>query len=402
MIRQHILQQQRLGYNHERLLERYERLLAPSVSQFSTFGASVLPGRNYEQHLGMLSNHQDPARKSLAAISRAGVGASNETYLWNGSMDQSEALPRNINSIMQHSRQQRVPLVHAEKFEPVQVYEHPVFGRTPAYIRPVPHEQKDLERVSDDDDKDENQSADDTDDETLLQSSIGMPVNRTRVQDVEKRSNAIDADDSDDGSVESAPRGYISYKKWKTKYEHLIPVNPLLYSIYTRRPNGSIHSYGRAMYSSPDRQRQLSGDNELTSATPSDDGSDASTMHGDAFSSSKQRYNRLNSRLPSTRLAPRSLAPIGKDWSDPSLLALFRTHIVSFIESDEESSDEEDAPVSSSAPFLFANRSDPMLATSSVPTASFPATRMSALLDAASVNNPGMIFERSLLIRYVR
>ena len=305
MIRQHTLQQQRLGYNHERLLERYERLLAPSVSQFSTFGASTFPGRNYEQHLGMMSsNQQDPARKSLAALSRAGVGVSNETYLWNGSMNQSEALPRNINSVMQHSRQQRIPLVHAEKFEPVQVYEHPVFGRTPAYIRPVPSEQKSLERLSNDDDDEENESSDDTDDD--------MSVNRDRVQDAEKRSTAID---DDDGTGESAPRGYISYKKWKTKYEHLIPVNPLLYSVYTRRPNGSIHSYGRAMYSSPNRQRQLSGDNELTSATPSDDGSDASTVPGDAFSSSKQRYNRLKSHLAPTRLASRSLAPIGKDGS---------------------------------------------------------------------------------------
>lgn len=310
MIRQHILQQQRLGYNHERLLERYERLLAPSVSQFSTFGASVLPGRNYEQHLGMMSNTPDPARKSLVALSRADVGASNETYLWNGSLNQSEALPRNINSVMQHSRQQRTPLVHAEKFEPVQVYEHPVFGRTPAYIRPVPSEEKHLERLSNDgddnNDDEENQSADETDDEIRLQPSIDLSMTRDRVQDAEKRSSPIDG--GDDGSTESAPRGYISYKKWKTKYEHLIPVNPLLYSIYTRRPNGSIHSYGRAMYASPNRQHQLSGDNELTSATPSDDGSDA-------FSPSKQRYNRLKSHVPLNRLAPRSLAPIGNDGS---------------------------------------------------------------------------------------
>ena len=41
------------------------------------------------------------------------------------------------NSTMQHRRNDPTPFVNAERFEPVKIYKHPIFGLVPAYIRPI-------------------------------------------------------------------------------------------------------------------------------------------------------------------------------------------------------------------------------------------------------------------------
>ncbi|CAF4441431.1 unnamed protein product [Rotaria socialis] len=119
IVRLHLLQQQRLHYNHERLLERYTRVLQPRLSEFRTFGTSSLHGRNYDEHLRTLRNdnyHED----SSIAMSRAGIGSSDEIYRWIG--DESyEALPRNIDSAIQYTRNESMPYVNAENFETVEV-----------------------------------------------------------------------------------------------------------------------------------------------------------------------------------------------------------------------------------------------------------------------------------------
>ncbi|CAF1134556.1 unnamed protein product [Adineta ricciae] len=135
MMRRHFLQQQRLNYNHERLLEKYSRLQGPRVSSFRTFGSSALPGRNYDHYLdGMRSNNRHDT--SLIGQSRARIGTSDDTYRWMGE-ESFEPLPRSAQSHMQHSRNELMPFVQAERFEPIKMYHHPVFGPTPGYIRPV-------------------------------------------------------------------------------------------------------------------------------------------------------------------------------------------------------------------------------------------------------------------------
>ena len=98
IVRQHLVQQQRLHYNHERLLERYTRILPPHVSEFRTFGTSSLPGRNYDEHLRTLRSDNDYADSSIAT-SRAGIGSSNEIHRWIGN-ESYEDLPTNIGSAM--------------------------------------------------------------------------------------------------------------------------------------------------------------------------------------------------------------------------------------------------------------------------------------------------------------
>ena len=279
MIRQHYLQQQRLNNNHDRLLERYQRLLAPSVSQFPAFGTSSLPGRNYDAYLNQIHGKDRSNSPSLALLSRAGIGTSTETYRWMGE-GASESLPKNVRTTMQHSRQQPLPLVHAEKFEPVKVYEHPIFGPTPAYIRPV-----------------------------VAEEHTPVPVEITD-EDVEDRPSTppvepiVPKAEETDDEEKSLPRGYISYKKWKAKYENLIPVNPLLFNIYTRRSNGSIHSYGQSLYASPSRshrQRQISGDSDDFIRTPSDVDSISSETPAEPSLPTTRQYHRLrSSAYPST------------------------------------------------------------------------------------------------------
>ena len=70
MMRQHFLQQQRLTHNHERLLERYQQLREPRASEFRPFGASSLPGRNYNEYLDMVQGDYG-WNNSFVAMSRA-------------------------------------------------------------------------------------------------------------------------------------------------------------------------------------------------------------------------------------------------------------------------------------------------------------------------------------------
>jgi hypothetical protein len=286
MIRQHFLQQQRLNNNHERLLERYNRIATPQMSEFRTFGTSSLPGRNYDQHLNSI-NGNSRRRDSLVIQSRANIGPSGETYRWMGD-GASENLPRNINSVMQHTRQQSIPLVHAERFEPVQVYQHPVFGPVPAYIRPVYNEGQHVQEIEDDDDDDEEVKSHNS-------LKIGPKVETKTTSTTVKDNNNVEQ------SV-NAPKGYISYANWKAKYDNLIPVNPLLFNIYTQRTNGSIDSYGQALYSGREEN--------VFSPTSSDTTSISSELPREATSSTTRPYNRLQAQSFPSTITPRSLEPI--------------------------------------------------------------------------------------------
>lgn len=293
MIQQHFLQQQRLNYNHDRLLERYHRLLPPKITEFRTFGASVLPGRNYEKHLDEIHG-RDGRRSSLVEQSRAGIGRSNDTYRWMGGRA-SENLPRNISSVVQHSRSQSVPLVHAEKFEPVQVYDHPMYGPTPAYIRPVFNNQEMNDSHSE-------KAESDVDDDDDVRSHVS--VDRTSVP--EKKPEPVkDHDDSKKG-----PLGYISHKKWKAKYANLIPVDPLLFNIYTKRPNGSIHKYGQSLYAPPRRHRPTNLDDDIVTPTASEVESVRSETPQETSLPSYRRYNHLQQQRTPSALVPRPLEPI--------------------------------------------------------------------------------------------
>ncbi|CAF2516126.1 unnamed protein product [Rotaria sp. Silwood2] len=322
MIRQHFLQQQRLNYNHDRLLERYQHLLSPQVSEFRAFGASSLPGRNYEEYLRTMNCN--PYRKdSLVALSRAGIGSSSETYRWLGN-GASEILPRNISSVMKHTRQQPIPIVHTEKFEPVQVYEHPVFGPTPAYIRPIYNETQ-LQRLREFNDN--NSDKDSTDDEydNEVRSHTSGNIHLRNDHSEERKTSSI-SDNDNDGEFDDPPLGYISYKQWKTKYENLIPVNPLLFNIYTHRPNGSINSYGQSLYTSLNhiKPHGLSGrDERVTTPTLSDIDSVLSEIPRETSSLSSQQYHRLQPHSLPTTIKTRPLEPIragdGSDLSDDEL-----------------------------------------------------------------------------------
>jgi hypothetical protein len=298
MIQQHFLQQQRLNHNHDRLLERYHRLLPPKMAQFRTFGTTALPGRNYDQYLGTLHGG-----KSVITQSRAGIGSSSETYRLMGDRT-SEMLPRNVNSIMQHSRSQSAPLVHAEKFEPIQFYEHPRFGPTPSYLRPVLNEKQHEEDLND------NYSDSDDDEEEVS--------SKAEHKD-ETKSNFTDTKNDDHDEPDLAPVGYISYKKWKTKYENLIPVNPLLFNIYTRRPNGSINKYGQSLYASPPRHRRASLDDDIFTPTSSEIESITSEIPRDLSLSSNRRYHRLQKQSRLQPVIPRRLEPIRTGYLNSSI-----------------------------------------------------------------------------------
>jgi hypothetical protein len=288
MVRQHFLQQQRLNYNHERLLERYSRLSTPRISQFQTFGSSSLPGRNYDEYLtDMRGGRRDG--NSLAALSRAGIGTSDETYRWMGD-ESADPLPRDISSIMQHSRNEPMPFVLAEKFEPVKVYNHPLYGPTPAYIRPIYTKT--------------NNSHKDTDENEIKSDN----------SDHEEETKIPPKSIIDDGYTlpNHANLGYISYKNWKTKNDQLIPVNPLLFNIYTQRSNGSIQSYGQSLYvpsAHHNRDKRPSHYEDISTLVPSDAGSVLADAPLDNPSSSSHRYNKLHSESASTTVSHQPLQP---------------------------------------------------------------------------------------------
>lgn len=310
MISQHFLQQQRLNYNHDRLLERYQRLLSPHISEFRPFGTSSLPGRNYDQYL-YSNNGNRNTKDSLVALSRAGVGSRNHTYQFAG--DRAiEILPRNASSFMKHSREQSIPLVHAEKFEPVQVYEHPMFGPTPAYIRPIYNNRLHIEEI-DNDDRDENHSDNDEDDEIQSHVSGGTFSKADHNAEKETSSDTVKNNDDNDDVSERLPKGYISYKQWKKKYENLIPVNPLLFNIYTHRPNGSINSYGQSLYSSLNHaktHKPSNRDEDVFTPTLSDIGSVTSETPHENSTASSRKYHRLQPQLLPATIRPRTLETI--------------------------------------------------------------------------------------------
>ncbi|CAF1308260.1 unnamed protein product [Rotaria magnacalcarata] len=317
MIGQHFLQQQRLHYNHDRLLERYQRLLSPQISEFRPFGCSSLPGRNYERYLNSANGTQNQ-RDSLVALSRAGIGSSSETYRFIGQRS-SETLPRNVSSVMKHTREQSIPFVHAEKFEPVQVYEHPVFGLTPAYIRPLDSKRSNLEDINDEDSSDD----DETDNEVRSHVTSGTSLKPDHHEETKKSSTTVKDNDNDDEDLSKyIPKGYISYKQWKEKYENLIPVNPLLYSIYTRRTNGSINSYGQSLYASLNHtrpHRPSNRDEDVLTPTLSDIDSVSSELPHETSSSSSQQYQRLQQQLLPVTVRTRPLEPIrtGNNSDEP-------------------------------------------------------------------------------------
>jgi len=194
---------------------------------------------------------------------------------------------------MQHSRNDPMPLVRAEKFEPVKMYEHPIFGPTPAYIRPVYREKKDL-KINNKENKNENES-----DNFDHEEKIATTTN----DDDDNNNKEISAD---------IPLGYLSYKNWKTKYKHLIPVNPLLFKIYTQRLNGSIQSYGQSLYVPSvhhRRHRRLSSSEDMSIPTPSDTDSVLAAVPHEVSSSSKHRYYKLNSQPTSTTVSHRISEP---------------------------------------------------------------------------------------------
>ena len=311
MIRQHYLQQQRLNNNHDSLLQRFQGILTPHITEFRTFGRSLLPGRNYERHISNM-NGNNRRRDSLVAQSRASIGSSSETYRLMGE-GVNENLPRDIKSIMQHTREQPSPLVLAEKkFEPVAFYEHPVFGRTPSYVRPI--SSLDERRKGTNADSSES----DTDDDTP--SSASRAITPKIDQNTGRRSatpvaNNDDDDDDDEEQSVHAPLGYISYKKWKSKYANIIPVNPLLYNIYTHRSNGSLDSYGHSLYTPRNQIRPLARDEDSSTPTISDIGSTASDAPHEPSTSTNRQYQRLQSQLfpRTTPVRPRESSPAGQN-----------------------------------------------------------------------------------------
>ncbi len=254
LVRLHFIQQQRLNYNHERLLERYNRLRTPQVSEFRIFGTSSLPGRNYDQYLQRMSGNGDNLYgNSVAAMSRGGIGSSDETYRWMG--DRSfEPLPRGVSSVMRYNRDDPMSFVSAEKVEPVKMYHHSLFGSKTADIRLIFKKIKDW-KVNDEKSKNEVDS-DSSDHEEETKTS---PIN----------------DDDENEIVHHIPLGYNSYQNWETNHQHLIPVDPLLFNIYTQRMNGSIQSYGHSLYlpsSYHNYDRRPSHYEDIFTPPPSDTG----------------------------------------------------------------------------------------------------------------------------------
>ncbi|CAF3482808.1 unnamed protein product [Adineta steineri] len=303
MVRRHFLQQQRLNYNHERLLEKYSHLRSARISTFRTFGSSSLPGRNYDDYL-YRNRGNDRQETSLAEQSRAAIGSSDETYRWMGNEESFEPLPRGVSSVMQHSRNDTMPFVHAEKFEPVKVYDHPVFGPTPAYIRPlfknkIKHQKKIL--------------SDDSDHE-----------NETKITTNDNNNNN---NNNNNNVSDHKPFGYVSYKSWRTKHEHLVPVDPLLFSIYTQRSNGSLQSYGQSLYVLHGRQkrdRQISHSERLPTIPPSVTASIEVDIFDENSTSSKHQYNTLHSQSTSSIISekPSESVSTGNKSHRPILSAL--------------------------------------------------------------------------------
>ena len=226
--RQLFVQQQRLNYNHERLLEKYGRLLTPRRSEFRAFGSSSLPGRNYDEYLNDMADNPYSG-SSLAALSRAGIGASDETYQWMGN-ESREPLPGDISSFMQHSRNEPMPFVQAEKSEPENINDHLRWKSIPARLR-LQFSKKVYSR------KIKNKSAN----KCLLNHVNNTDKNKSKVATTIEDNKKTD----DHLYVRS-----VSDENWQTPDEQTISINPFLFDIFIQRLNGSIESYGQLRYTS--------------------------------------------------------------------------------------------------------------------------------------------------------
>lgn len=293
MVRQHFVQQQRLNYNHERLLERYSHLTAPRISEYRVFGSSSLPGRNYDDYLRRMRS-DDRHGDSLAAWSREAIGSSDETYRWMGD-DSNEPLPRGVSSIMQHTRNDPMPSVRAENFEPIEIYNHPVFGPTPAYIRPlfkkITYSKKNHDGSDNEIDliySDREGGGGDDDDEKI-------PISTTPIHDDNKISDHI-------------PLGYRSGKNLKTKRNRVVPVNPLLFDMYNQRSNGSIQAYGQSLYvptGHHNRDKQSSHYEAISNLPPTNTNLILSHAAFASSTSKKQQYDKLHSQPTTTTVTHR-------------------------------------------------------------------------------------------------
>ncbi|CAF4184198.1 unnamed protein product [Rotaria sp. Silwood2] len=280
MVRQEFLQQQRLAYNHDRLLERYNRLSQPYTSTFHTYGTSSLPGRNYDDYLRMIygNDHQE---YSLADMSRADIGSSDETYRYMGG-EYDETLPRDVSAVMQYNRGDLMPYVYAEKSEPVKMYDHPIFRSALAYIRSLYNKTKYLKKNNNENEVKLNNI--DHKEETEKQPTITI--------------------DNDDEIFDHATLGDILNKRWKTTYGQLIPINSHLFNIYTQRLNGSIESYGQSLYlpsAHHSHDTRLNHYGEIFIASLSDTDLAVVRMSNKTSSLSNSGYNTLYSQtVPTT------------------------------------------------------------------------------------------------------
>ncbi|CAF3679951.1 unnamed protein product [Rotaria sordida] len=220
MIVQHSLQQQRLTENHDRLLERYSGAMPP---RRSAFGTSTLPGRNYDEYLHRM--YGNDYQNTSAAMSRAGIGSSDETYRWMGD-EYDDTFPRDVSAVMQYNRNESMPYVYAEKVEPVKMYDHPMFRSTLAYIRSLYNKIRYSKKNND---------------ENEVKSNNVDHKEQTKTQPTTTIDNNNEI--SDEAALE-----YKLNKKWTTKHEYLAPINSHLFNIYIQRLNGSIESYGQSLY----------------------------------------------------------------------------------------------------------------------------------------------------------
>ena len=214
MARLQLLQQQRLNYNHERLLERYSRLRAPRISEYRSFGTSALPGRNYDEYLQRMrgdGDDYDELDNSLAAQSRARIGTSDETYRWMGE-NSNEPLSTGVTSVFQSNRNNPMPSVRAEKSSSKRIGNSLTFGRMSTYIR------------------------------SLLLRTPSHLLDHQEERDICALNNEID----DHQFVDRVSSEYPSYPSRKTTLPHRI--DPILFNIYNQRLNGDIQGYGQSLY----------------------------------------------------------------------------------------------------------------------------------------------------------
>lgn len=226
MVRQHALQQQRLAYNHERLLERYSRLAPPRISEFRPFGSSSLPGRNYDDYLLMMQGDRR-SDNSTVAWSRAHIRSPGETYRW-VSTDLAEPLPRNINSMRQYNRNESMSYVDAEKIELVNQHNDTIFKSISAYIRSLHGKIKYPKNNND-------------------EIGIGHSSKNSKFKQ-ETKDQETTTIDNDNEILEHSSFEIMTSEVWKKQYQDLVPSHHLLFNMYIGRLNGSIESYGQSLY----------------------------------------------------------------------------------------------------------------------------------------------------------